>query len=102
MTDSLRSPYITAAGSTYLPRGANVHIDAEIATDRFPSGGGFSNIYPQPDWQASAVNNYLEFYNTYPTYSIVNKTEPTDKKAGPGIFNRAGEYCSNLVLSDHR
>lgn len=39
-------PYITAAGSTYLPRGSSVYIDAERATDRFPSGGGFSNIYP--------------------------------------------------------
>jgi len=44
-------PYITAAGGSYLPRGANVRIDAERAVDRFPSGGGFSNIYPVRHFQ---------------------------------------------------
>lgn len=91
-------PYITTAGSTYLPRGAKVAVDAEIATDRFPSGGGFSNIYPIPDYQSEAVGNYLEFYNTYPTYSIKYKNQPTVKEAGPGIFNRAGRAYRKSTL----
>lgn len=33
-------PYITTVGSTFLPAGANVFADEEIATTRFPSGGG--------------------------------------------------------------
>lgn len=92
-------PYITTAGSTFLPRGASVAIDAEVATNRFPSGGGFSNIYPQPDYQTSAVEKFLEFYNTYPTYSIQYKREPTVAEAGPGIFNRAGRGYRRFISS---
>lgn len=33
-------PYITVLGSTFLPAGADVTNDEEIATTRFPSGGG--------------------------------------------------------------
>jgi len=83
-------PYLTTTGSTYLPRGANVLIDQERGTDRFPSGGGVSNIYPRPDWQDAAVSHFLEFYNTYPTYNISYELQPTAAQAGPGIFNRGG------------
>jgi len=38
-------PYVTALGATYLPPGASASADAEVAVMRFPSGGGFSNIY---------------------------------------------------------
>lgn len=48
-------PYITAVGSTYLPKGAKVG-DSEVATERFSSGGGFSNIFATPEWQHSAVS----------------------------------------------
>lgn len=37
-------PYITTVGATYLPTGANVKKDEEVAVTRFPSGGGFSNM----------------------------------------------------------
>lgn len=33
-------PYITAVGATYLPSGANVYTDSEVAVSRFGSGGG--------------------------------------------------------------
>lgn len=48
-------PYITSVGSTYLRQGSKVG-DPESATDSFASGGGFSNIFTVPDWQASAVS----------------------------------------------
>lgn len=47
-------PYITSVGSTTLPPGATVN-GSEIATTRFGSGGGFSNIHPTPPWQKNAV-----------------------------------------------
>jgi len=83
-------PYITTAGSTYLPRGANVNIDQERATDRFPSGGGFSNIYPRPTWQDAAVAHFLDFYNSYASYNISYKKQPSTADADPGVFNRGG------------
>jgi len=81
---------LSTAGGTYLPRGSSVAIDAETAVTRFPSGGGFSNIYSQPSWQADAVNAYLKNFNTYPSYSINETNKPTKKQVGNGIFNAAG------------
>jgi tripeptidyl-peptidase-1 len=37
-------------GVTYLPPGANVETDSEVAVTRFGSGGGFSNICPIPSY----------------------------------------------------
>lgn len=81
-------PYLTIAGATFLPPGADVTKDAEVAVTRFPSGGGFSNIYPIPDYQAAAVANY--FANTPPPYPFYSSTNNDSFGAGGGIYNRNG------------
>jgi tripeptidyl-peptidase-1 len=81
-------PYITTVGSTTLPAGASVQNDAETATTRFPSGGGFSNIYATPDYQKTAVNNYLT--NSPPPYPSYSTTDDAAIGAGGGIYNRGG------------
>lgn len=48
-------PYITAVGSTVLPKGSKIG-DPEVATTSFSSGGGFSNIFATPNYQSSAVS----------------------------------------------
>ncbi|KAF2763111.1 putative alkaline serine protease AorO [Pseudovirgaria hyperparasitica] len=84
-------PYITAAGSTYLPAGADVKKDEEISTTRFPSGGGFSNIYPQPAYQKDAVNTYLTQHTPpYKTYSTSGTNNPPETVTNGGIYNVAG------------
>ncbi|KAI0719330.1 subtilisin-like protein [Cerioporus squamosus] len=52
-------PYVTAVGATEVSPGNSVS-DPEVATTAFPSGGGFSNIFPQPAFQARRVNRYLK------------------------------------------
>lgn len=47
-------PYVTSVGATTLPPGRKVG-DAETVTTSFSPGGGFSNIFPQPAYQADAV-----------------------------------------------
>lgn len=77
---------VTAVGSTFLPPGGNVLKDEEVATTRFPSGGGFSNIYKTPDYQSAAVANYLKMTPPpYPSYSCSDNVGCTG-----GIYNRAG------------
>ncbi len=50
--------------------------DPESAVfQRFPSGGGFSNVFPRANFQKGAVANYLEKFP--PGYA-------------PGIFNTTG------------
>ena len=81
-------PYLTALGATFLPPGGNVSQDQEVAVTRFGSGGGFSNIYPIPDYQASAVAGY--FATDDPPYPYYEATNDTGIGAGGGIYNRAG------------
>ena len=65
-----------------------MNTDAEIAVTRFPSGGGFSNIYPIPDYQADAVAGYFAVSDPpYPFYESVNNDS---FGANGGIYNRIG------------
>lgn len=90
-------PYITAVGSTYLPKGAKVG-DVEIATESFSSGGGFSNIFPRPDWQNDAVSTYLSKHvPDYKSYNITDGKIPT--KAGQGIYNRGGRGYPDVAAA---
>ena len=98
-------PYLTTLGATFLPSGANVSTDSEIAVTRFPSGGGFSNIYPIPAYQADAVAGYFANYNPpYPYYESVNNDS---FGANGGIYNRIGRgypdfsAVSLLLVVDH-
>ncbi|KAI1411855.1 peptidase S8/S53 domain-containing protein [Hypoxylon sp. FL1857] len=86
-------PYITVAGATYLPTGANVTADEEVAanTPGLRSGGGFSNIYAAPDYQKDAVDNYFQvadpIVKAYPYYTTTNNES---LGANGGIYNRGG------------
>jgi tripeptidyl-peptidase-1 len=59
-------PYVLSVGSTEWDRfDTSVTPVAgqklkEIATRRFPSGGGFSNVFPQPSYQSAAVSTYFK------------------------------------------
>jgi len=77
-------PYLTTVGATLLTGSASA--DQETAVTRFGSGGGFSNIYSIPDYQASAVANYLATANPYPSYSGGDYTA----SSGNARFNRNG------------
>lgn len=81
-------PYITTVGGTTLPPGADVKSDAEVAVTRFPSGGGFSNIYPIPSYQSDAVSTFLTKHT--PPYKSYSGTNNTNIGAGGGIYNSGG------------
>ena len=93
-------PYLTTAGATFLPPGGDVTKDQEVAVTRFPSGGGFSNIYPIPSYQASAVANYFATAGTqYPYYSSTNNDS---FGANGGIYNKNGRgYPDVSAIGDN-
>jgi tripeptidyl-peptidase-1 len=80
-------PYILTVGSTVLTGSAKA--DDERATTRFPSGGGFSNIYPIPSYQADAVNAYVNSADgqKYQSYDTTGGVVPASTS---GRYNRAG------------
>ncbi|KZP19252.1 subtilisin-like protein [Athelia psychrophila] len=67
-------PYVTAVGATQMVNGSSIN-DPEVACETvIRSGGGFSDIFEMPDYQASAVTNYLT--STPPPYpaSVFNNS----------------------------
>ncbi|KAG4030402.1 hypothetical protein MFRU_012g01380 [Monilinia fructicola] len=87
-------PYITSVGGTMLYANQTVH-DAESvmhvnlggSASNFTSAGGFSNYFPIPAYQSSAVAKYFKTARlTYPYYSELEVNVNTTK----GIYNRIG------------
>lgn len=74
----------------------NSHI-----TDRILAGGGFSNIYPIPDYQKSAVNTYLTQHTpSYPSYACSLNSSACYTNGG--IYNRAGRgYPDFSAIGDN-
>ncbi|KAJ6785080.1 hypothetical protein PWT90_08665 [Aphanocladium album] len=94
VSDSASScPYITAVGSTELPQG-KAPGDPESATTRFASGGGFSNIYPQPSYQRDAVSKYFGSHDPgFKNYTTKDGVLPTTG----GIYNAGGRGYPDLA-----
>ncbi|OAA56776.1 Peptidase S8/S53, subtilisin/kexin/sedolisin [Cordyceps fumosorosea ARSEF 2679] len=79
-------PYVTSVGATYIPKGNSLD-DTEVAVASFGSGGGFSNIWEQPDYQKDAVSSWFKNSDPgFPNYSTKDGVVPTDG----GIYNKAG------------
>ncbi|KAK5116014.1 hypothetical protein LTR62_000470 [Meristemomyces frigidus] len=103
-------PYITNVGGTKVYPGHNItEAQPESAVydpsaSNYSSGGGFSNIYPIPSYQAGAIATYFADHEPqYPYYCSLapaNATTPYDllnitalaasDGNGTGIYNRLG------------
>lgn len=93
-------PYLTAVGATVIPMGASASSHQEVAVTRFPSGGGFSNIYERPSYQSQAVADYFAKADPdYPFYETVNNNS---FGANGGIYNRIGRgYPDVSAIGDN-
>lgn len=68
-------PYVTTVGATYMFNPEVAALDARFKTP-FTSGGGFSDLFPAPDYQKDIVAKYLSDNQNFPQYA--------------GLFNPAG------------
>jgi len=67
---------------------------------RFGSGGGFSNIFEIPSYQAAAVSTYLTKHT--PPYTSYSTTGDANIGAGGGIYNRNGRgYPDVSAIGDN-
>ncbi|XP_053791774.1 tripeptidyl-peptidase 1 [Vidua chalybeata] len=64
------SPYVTTVGGTSFK---NPFLVTEEVTD-YISGGGFSNIFPMPEYQAAAVGRFLRSASKLPPSSYYNSS----------------------------
>merc|ERR1719181_1289582 len=85
------SPYVTAVGGTDFK--TNGEIGEEVVWGN--SGGGFSNVFPTPKWQAKFVKKYLataKKQGILPDFSAFNASG----RAYPDVAALGGEknmYC---------
>lgn len=52
-------PYVTSVCATQIVPGAATTAPEEACQSVIHSGGGFSNVFPMPSYQASAVTSYF-------------------------------------------
>ncbi|KAM7128725.1 tripeptidyl-peptidase 1 [Ciconia maguari] len=64
------SPYVTTVGGTSFK---NPFLVTAEVTD-YISGGGFSNVFPMPDYQAAAVGRFLRSASKLPPSSYYNSS----------------------------
>ncbi|KAM0816600.1 putative Peptidase S53 domain-containing protein [Seiridium cardinale] len=86
-------PWLTNVGSTYIPTGSTVN-DPEVATTSFGSGGGFSNVFPVPDYQAAAVQTYYD--TAKPTYAYYTNGS---YETSTGVYNRDGRGIPDVAAN---
>ncbi|KIW04564.1 uncharacterized protein PV09_04315 [Verruconis gallopava] len=75
-------PYVTTVGATYKFDPEVAAYDGRFKTP-FASGGGFSDLFPAPEYQKEAVSKYLKENNNFPQYA--------------GLFNPAGRAYPDVA-----
>ncbi len=90
-------PYITSVGATQVPTGTNILVD--LATGTQPetacetviwSGGGFSNVFAMPSYQATAVKHFLSAYP--PPYGADRYNNSGLVRAFPDVSANGANY----------
>lgn len=65
----------------------------DLTDPPYSSGGGFSNIYPIPDYQSKAVATYFDKYAPpYPYYCALSPDSPEVPDIAAIVGNSSGIY----------
>lgn len=99
-------PYVTSVGGTMLYEDQTVkdaesvmHADLGGSASNFSTSGGFSNYFPQPDYQKAAVEKYFKrAHLTYPYYSEMG----VDVNNTTGLYNRIGRAYPDVSANGAR
>jgi tripeptidyl-peptidase-1 len=102
-------PYVLSVGSTQLDRPAGATNPAppfetlnEIATTRFASGGGFSNVFGVPSWQKSAINAYFDQVDLpFSAYHHFVENNDFSSVTG-GVFHHGGRAYPDIAAIGDR
>lgn len=83
-------PYITAVGATQIKPGAKVTDPEEACETVIFSGGGFSNVFPLPSYQSTAVKSF--FANHPPPYTSAQYNNSQQTRGFPDISANGANY----------
>ncbi|KAI4161597.1 MAG: hypothetical protein LQ342_004738 [Letrouitia transgressa] len=88
-------PYVTAVGATQIKPGASVTEPEEACETVIYSGGGFSNVFPLPSYQASAVKSF--FTNNALPYGADRFNNSQQTRGFPDISANGANYVVAVV-----
>ncbi|KAI4199992.1 MAG: hypothetical protein LQ350_004254 [Teloschistes chrysophthalmus] len=83
-------PYITSIGATQIVPGAKVTDPEEACQTVIFSGGGFSNVFPLPSYQSSAVKSF--FANHPPPYGADRFNNSQQTRGFPDLSANGANY----------
>lgn len=83
-------PYVTSVGATQVSAGASVTAPETAAESVIFSGGGFSNVFAMPEYQASAVNTYFDDHA--PPYSAAQYNNSRTTRGYPDVSANGVNY----------
>ncbi|KAI4105412.1 MAG: hypothetical protein LQ339_003476 [Xanthoria mediterranea] len=83
-------PYITSIGATQIVPNASVTAPEKACETVIFSGGGFSNVFPLPSYQASAVKSW--FTNFPPPYGADRFNNSQTTRGFPDISANGANY----------
>ncbi|KAI0044220.1 subtilisin-like protein [Auriscalpium vulgare] len=87
-------PFVTAVGATQVNPGSTV-LDPEGACEQVIfSGGGFSNIFPMPSYQAEAVTGFLK--NFPPSFNSTQFNNSGTVRAFPDLSANGANYVIGI------
>jgi tripeptidyl-peptidase-1 len=83
-------PYVTSVGATQIVPGASVTSPEEACETVIYSGGGFSNVFPLPSYQAAAMKTY--FTNHKPSYTASQYNNSQTVRGFPDVAANGANY----------
>lgn len=87
-------PYILSVGATQINPNSSVLAPESACEQVIFSGGGFSNVFAQPSYQRSAVQNY--FAKNTPTYSATQYNNSRTTRGYPDVSANGARYVVAL------
>lgn len=84
-------PYVTAIGATQIKQNAPINAPEVACETQIRSGGGFSNVFSLPSYQASAVQSW--FKNHPPPYGAGRFNNSQTTRGFPDISANGANYA---------
>jgi len=84
-------PYVTSVGATQIKPGGTIFQQEEACETTIFSGGGFSNVFSLPSYQASAVRNWFRKFP--PPYAAARFNNTQHSRGYPDISANGAFYA---------
>ncbi|KAK1980246.1 Pro-kumamolisin [Colletotrichum cereale] len=85
-------PWVTSVGATQILEGSTVHTPESACEKVIFSGGGFSNVFPLPDYQKKAMEDY--YNNNAPPYGGDRFNNSKTVRGFPDISANGANYVT--------